>query len=278
MTALKIALAQIDCFIGDVAANLEKIAKIVEDASADGAQLIVFPELALTGYNLNLLAGRVHELAAESDEVIAELKRAAKEGNIAIICGISLKKDQLGAICNSAAVIDATGDYLGSYDKTHAFGAESSTFELGTSFPIFTVCGGVKVGVMICYDAGFPEVARILAAQGADLIVCPAAWLTEERFLWDSNLRSRAVDNLIPVLGVNRVGLENDLTFFGGSQVVNSKGEILFQAGEKESVSIYELDMQDFLKTRQKYKHMDDLRLELYASQLSSIYSNRFIR
>jgi predicted amidohydrolase len=268
---LKVALAQINSVPGNVESNLEKVFKFVREAKEGGAELVVFPELVLTGYNLNLIGDRVQEMATKSTTVISELEQLAKEIGISIICGLSMEKKERGIVYNSAVVIDAGSGYLGSYDKTHAFGMERYYYRLGERFPIFTICGGVKVGLMICYDAGFPEVARILAAKGAEVIICPAAWILEEQFLWESNLRSRAVDNLIPVIGVNRVGAENELTFFGGSQVVSSKGEILFQAGSEEGVSMYELDLEDYIQTRQQYKHLNDLRLAMYSSYYKEV-------
>lgn len=266
MREVCIAMAQVESVLGEVEVNLQKLKKYISDAAKSGVELVVFPELVLTGYNLELLGSRVSEFAKKSSYAIKELQNAANEHNIAVVTGLSMEKEVPGIVYNSAIVIDANGELLGSYDKVNAFGLERFYYRKGSQFPIFTLKNGFKFGVMICYDAGFPEVARILALKGAEAIICPAAWRSEDDYYWDLNLKSRGMDNLIPVVGVNRVGTEHSLSFFGGSKVINSKGHVISEMNDEEGIQVVRLDLDEYLETRKTFQHMMDLRTELYAS------------
>jgi predicted amidohydrolase len=266
MKTVKIAMVQMDSVLGEVEKNVERVLEFIHKASEYGAELVIFPELVFTGYHPDLIGNQVKQLAAKSNWVISRLEKAALEKNITIISGISTLSEEGNEVYNSAVIIDALGKCLGIYNKAHAFGLESSYYKIGNDFPVFSLSSGVKIGLLVCYDAGFPEVSRILAINGAELLVCPAAWIIQEKFLWESNLRSRALDNLLPIIGVNRVGQEKDYVFFGGSQLINSKGECLYQAGSEEGISIVTVDFGKQLEARSKYNHFKDLRLEMYAN------------
>lgn len=271
MKTISIALAQIDCMTGQVEENLAMSVKYIEQAAKDGAQVIVFPELALTGYNLNLIGPYLSGISKKSASVLHQLQEVALLHSIAIVYGMSMEKDLPGVIYNSAVVIDASGEYLGSYDKVNAFGQERYYYRSGNHFPVFSLQNDFKFGVMICYDAGFPEVARILASKGVHALICPAAWCSDDQYYWDLNLRSRAVDNIIPVVGVNRVGEEGKITFSGGSCIVNAKGQVIHAMGSSAGYQVFQLDTEEFLQTRQEFKHLTDLRTELYAREYAKL-------
>ena len=104
----------------------------------------------------------------------------------------------------------------------------------------------IKISIMICYDAGFPESCRSLALQGAEIVFCPAAWRIQDVDMWDLNLSQRALENLLFVVGVNRFGHEGDLELFGKSKICNPRGRVLKELPmDRESVEVFEIDLMD---------------------------------
>jgi predicted amidohydrolase/alkylhydroperoxidase/carboxymuconolactone decarboxylase family protein YurZ len=174
---VKVAVAQLEAVALDPAENARRTCATLEALAGEGAELVVLPELVASGYVVDedgLL--EVAETAAGDGPVLGAWRRAAAELEIAVIGGFAERDGE--RLFNSVAVIDAGGELLGCYRKLHLFGAEKQRFAPGDSgLPIFEV-GGVRVGVLVCYDLRFPESARLLALQGAELIAVPTAWVT----------------------------------------------------------------------------------------------------
>jgi len=267
MRQLTVSLVQMAPRLGDIEANLRKVEEMAGEAARAGGELVCFPELCLTGYHPDLMGERWYDLAEPLDgPIVARLAEVAARCRVAMILGFPERGQRPREVYNAAAVIDADGRVLGSYAKLHAFGSEGRWFERGRQYPVFDVAGA-KVGVMICYDAGFPEVARILALRGAELVVVPAAWIERDEDLWQLNLPSRALDNLIFVAGVNRIGQEGDLKFIGRSQVISPRGHLLAQAGKgTEEILTHTLDLEDKSRVRSQVGYWRDRRPEIYGA------------
>ncbi len=201
------------------------------------ADLVVFPELFLSSYTVNGL----DELALDLDgPEVESIAQAARENSTAVIFGAP---ERLAAgIVNSAVCVDRRGDMVGSYRKTHLFGDERAAFVAGDELLIVDI-DGLKVGLMICFDVEFPDVARTLALAGADLFVTISANM--EPFGRDHEIFStaRALENGIPHLYVNQVGRGETFTFPGGTMVVSMDGDYLAVAGQSEKVIDYDLDL-----------------------------------
>lgn len=266
---LTVSLVQMAPRLGDMKANLELVEEAVARAAAAGGELVCFPELFLTGYHPELLGEQLPELSQSLEGPIMErLGHFAARWRVYLIMGFPQRGEGPGVIYNSAALIDTRGRVVGSYAKAHAFGSEGRYFRLGDRFPVFEVAG-TKVGIMICYDAGFPEVARILALRGAELIVVPAAWIEPDEDLWEVNIPARALDNLLFVAGVNRIGQEADLRFIGRSKVVSPRGRVLAQAGKgTEEILNYKLDLEEVVRVRSQVRYWRDRRPRLYGPYL----------
>ena len=175
-----LALVQFESVLCDPAANTQKACRMIAEAAAEGADLVVLPELFSTGYELNIVGPHVPELAEPVDgPTVRALQDAARTGNCYVVAGLALTYDMAGVPFNSSVVIDRQGELLGTYDKQHLWALERFYFRSGCDCPVFDTDFG-RIGVMICYDMGFPEVARMLALQGADLILCPSAWCQED--------------------------------------------------------------------------------------------------
>ena len=153
---------------------------------------------------------------------------------------------------------------MGTFDKAHLWALERFYFRSGNELPVFDTEFG-KVGVMICYDMGFPEVARILALKGAELIVCPSAWCEEDHDVWNYNTQCRALENTVFLAAVNRHGRENDLYMGGHTRVCNPRGAVIAElAEEAEGILYAELDFEQLKTFRTASPYLRDRRPDLY--------------
>jgi predicted amidohydrolase len=225
---LTLVLAQLSPRLRHTKANLETMGRIV--AEQPDAYLVVFPELFLSGYTLS----DIDELAVQMDS--PELERVtdmARESSTAVIFGAPERIS--GGIANSAFCVDEQGTIAAVYRKVQLYGGEESeAFVAGNDLLVVELCG-LKMGIMICFDVEFPEVARSFARVGAEMLVTISANM--EPFGNDHAIFSsaRALENGLPHAYVNQVGPgEKNLIFVGGSTVVSPDGEIYAQAGSSD--------------------------------------------
>lgn len=213
---------------GDVAMNVERTETTVRQAVSDGVDLLVFPELSLTGYHLS--AAEFHDRRTAVEAGLDQVARAATD--LTVVVGTPTYEP----LRNSAAVL-ADGDRVSTYHKTHLYGAECDVFEPGSAIdPIETPAG--TVGVEICYDLEFPEVARELTLGDADVLVTISANMRPFEPYQSAYLRARAMENGIPHLLCNRVGVEDDTDFFGDSGAVDVHGEPIGSANADEATTV----------------------------------------
>jgi predicted amidohydrolase len=220
-------LAQLASAPGEVAANAARaIAALAAHPEVDMA---VFPELFLCGYDLSLLEQSARP--ADSDE-LRSIADAAKAASTAVVVGFA---ERIGdsELANSVACIDRDGSLAAVYRKTQLFGAEQQVFRPGEDLRIVRLAG-VEVGLLICFDVEFPEPARQLAAAGAKLLVTASANM--EPFVADHELatRARALENRLPHLYANAVGVVGGLRFVGHSRSVDASGTVLAETASDE--------------------------------------------
>lgn len=236
----------------DFAANLEKMTKFIEKTMTENpkTQLIIFPELITSGYEcgkeFQKLAERVSE--GESIKVISKL---AEKYNVHIIYGFPERDEAINDVLYNASVfINNHGKVLGTYRKVHLFASEKEFFRAGCSYPLFDTEIG-KIGIMICWDTAFPEVARAYALQGAELIAISTNWEkpyledveTKNQDDWDLITRARAFDNCLYVAAANRIGFDETLGFFGRSKIIGPTGVPIKELNEEVEGTIFaELD------------------------------------
>jgi N-carbamoylputrescine amidase len=174
---VRIALAQIDhADLVDVDCRVEVTCRAIDDAAAAGAQFVVLPELAACGYVLDEThLGRWAEPGDASGAVVGAWREACARHGVAVVGGFAERAGD--AIYNSAVALDRSGAVAGRYRKLHLFGAERDLFTAGDlGLPVIDL-EGLRVGMLICYDLRFPEAARILALQDAEVIAVPTAWV-----------------------------------------------------------------------------------------------------
>lgn len=224
--------------LGNPEKNMEKLESLFQQVSS-GTNLIVIPELANSGYNFESKE-QAFELAEDiaKSSFVEFLIELARSKNVYIVSGINEKeKDKL---YNSSVLVGPHG-YIGKYRKIHLFMNEFDFFEKGNlGLPVFDI-GFCKLGMLICFDWIFPEVWRMLALKGADVIAHP------------SNLVLPYAQQAVPVHGMinrtfnitaNRIGTERDITFSGKSIISDPLGKTMITAAsDKEEVSIVELDL-----------------------------------
>ncbi len=237
---MKIGIFQFTPVFGEKQKNLQRMA---EAASKIDVDLLVFPELCTTGYQFVTQ----DEVDAASEPIpegktVQALEEICRQRNCHIIAGISEKSD---GYCFNSAVFVGPKSFIGVYRKTHLFWDEKLYFQPGdTGFKVWDI-GSAKIGIMICYDWVYPEAARALARQGADIIVCPTNLVLP--YCQDAMV-TRSIENRVFTITANRIGTEergdkSPLTFTGGSQVVNPRGEILFRLGrDNEALQTIEID------------------------------------
>ena len=221
---LNVALAQLGPRLRGTEANIETMRGVV--SGHPEADLVVFPELYLSGY---VLAG-IDELAVRPDgKELQSIAGIAQESSTALIFGAPEHVDD--GVANSAFCVDERGDVAAVYRKVQLFGGdESDAFVAGDELVVVELCG-VKIGLMICFDLEFPEVARALARAGAELLVTISANM--EPFGNDHAVfaSARAIENGLPHVYVNQVGPAGTLNFVGGSSLVSADGEVRVRAG-----------------------------------------------
>ena len=258
---VKIALVQFESFINEPEKNAQKACAQVGEAAQNGAKIVCFPELFSTGYQLDLIGPHLPRTAETLEgNTITSLRRAAKENGVYVIAPIALEREMKGVPYNTAVVIDDQGEIMGTYDKHHPCFTEGCYFRAGTEFPVFETKYG-KIGIIICYDMGFCEPARILALKGAEIIFCPSAWRVQDEDIWDLNIPQRALENQLFLAAVNRYGHEGELYMFGGSKVADARGRIIAKSTKAAEEIIYaECDLDTSSIERQNLGYLRNRR------------------
>src|SRR3954468_24624904 len=226
---MKIAAAQISCSLGDVEGNISKIAEFAASAKQSGAELVVFPEMADTGYAMSTIREKATPWTAGA---VPMLRQTAQKLSLAFVCGVS-ERDGDG-IYNSQVVIDRSGEIVAKYRKTHLFApepvAEHLCFKPGDCLASFQL-NGFSIGLSICYDLRFPEVYRGLAtAHGTNVFIVSSAWPFRRLEHFRTLCLARAIENQSYVVVANRVGTDNAITFCGSSVVIDPSGSIMAAA------------------------------------------------
>ncbi len=263
---LTISLGQMDVKLGDPEHNLKVVEEMTAEAARRGSDLIVFPELWSTGYDLENAA---QHAAPVGQGIFAQVSGLAKQHNIAIL-GSCLSTLRPGEYGNTAVFIEPDGSVLGSYTKTHLFGPmeESVYLTPGDSLTLVETRWG-KAGLAICYDLRFPEVFRAYALAGAKIVFLPAEWPYPRIKHWRTLLRARAIENQFYVAACNRVGESKGYDFLGHSCLIDPSGEAVIEAGENENLLTAVIQMDKVDQARAKMPVFEDRRPEVYDGERS---------
>lgn len=261
MNDLRLALLQCESMPGDVAANMRRLAQACEDAADAGAHLLVTPEMFLTGYNIGRAA--VDAFAAFADgaqhrERVEAVAAIARRHGIAVVFGHP-ERVPGGGVANTAVCVDAGGQVLGHYRKTHLFGdLDRDMFSAGAGDETLFDVRGWNIGMLICYDVEFAENARRLALQGADLIVVPTANMVGFDFVAQHLVPTRAYENQVFVAYANFCGREAELAYGGLSCVAAPDGTVPARGGRLPALVLADLKSEALVEGRRRLRHLAD--------------------
>jgi len=268
LNEVNVALAQISCKSGDKKHNINKMINHVKKAKKKNADLIIFPELSLTGY---IVRDLIYELAEPINGASTSiLEDVAKKEGIYVVFGLVERSKKAHAVLYNTAVLLGPEGFIGKYQKmylpTHSVFEEKRYFRPGYQAPVFDTDIG-KVGLMICYDVFFPEVSRMLRLNGSQLIICISASPAVRRKFFEVLTVARAMENTTYMAYVNLVGIEDGLQFFGGSRLIAPEGSIISQAKyDEEDQMIGTIDHADLKQTETFVPILRDLRPEFFET------------
>jgi N-carbamoylputrescine amidase len=272
---MKIALTQLACG-PNVAENVEKHISKIREAAANGAQIIGLQELFDAQYFPQTVDVNGYKFAQTlPSETTNKMQALAAELGVVLIVPI-YEEAMPGVYFNTVVVFDADGKYLGKYRKNHIPDGpqyhEKFYFTPGDlGYPIFETKFG-KIAVGICWDEWFPEVARIFALQGAEIIFYPSAIGSEpdrpdysSHEAWQTVIRAHGITNGVFIAASNRVGTEADMTFYGHSFISDPFGDFLATAEKQETIIYAECDLTKIREARELLHFFRDRRVDTYS-------------
>lgn len=279
MSTIKVAATQMSCD-ADVQSNIARADKLVREAAANGANLILLQELFETPYfcQKEKPAYYAYATTVEENPAIQHFQKLANE--LSVVLPISFYEKKNTARYNSVAMIDADGTILGTYRKSHIPDGpgyeEKYYFTPGdTGFKVWNTRVG-KIGVGICWDQWFPEAARAMALQGAEILLYPTAIGSEpedssvdSKQHWQTCMLGHAATNLVPVIASNRIGVETDedssITFYGSSFIAGPTGAVIEEASRDQEEILYaDFDLAQLEAQRVEWGLFRDRRPDLY--------------
>lgn len=257
----RLAAVQFDILLGKKEANLEKAGEMIKQASEMEADIACLPEVFSTGFSMKNIRELAEEIPGRTTEFLSAVSRKNKIGVIG-----SIVERQGKRLFNTCVAIDSRGRLAAKYRKIHLFRPfmEDRHFEAGCE-PVCNDFEGLKIGLMICYDIRFPELARCLALKGAQVIFVPAEFPCPKRKVWETLLAARAIENQLYVVGVNRIGRDKACRYFGGSMIAGPSGEKLASCGGREKVSVAEIDTGKTKEAREAISCFSDRRPKVYS-------------
>jgi omega-amidase len=257
--SVKAAAVQFTIALADIETNLAHVTDALRGLAEEGVELAVLPEMWSCGFAYREL----NDLARRTPELVERLKTLSQELSMVIVG--SLPEPHGDKVYNTAYVIDR-GTLAGSYRKLHLFSlmGEDRSLDAGDSTLVADTSIG-KIGVMICYDLRFPELARKLALEGAQVIVVPGEWPKPREEHWRTLLKARAIENQLFVIAANCCGVVGKLDFFGMSMILGPKGEFLAEAGYESGEITAILDPSEMEKWRESITCFKDRRPDCYS-------------
>ncbi len=256
MREVNLAVVQTSPIVGQVQENLQRMDRFIEEICASHhVDLIVFPELATTGYECGI---QFNDLAEPvPGHSVGYLGKRAAEFGVHILFGMAERGKMESVIYNAAVLIDPDGEVLADYQKAHLKGEEKLVFRPGYRYSVAQTSFGT-LGVLIGWDLAFPEVARSLALQGAEMLCVPANWESPHANEWRSYSFARAYENSAFVVAANRSGEEYTYSFFGNSLVVGPRGQVLASVEppeeKNEGYQVVQIDLSDVKRAREEFK------------------------
>jgi predicted amidohydrolase len=251
MREVRVAVVQMSPLLGEGEENLVKMSQFIERVSTEQrVDLIVFPELVTSGYECGV---RFTDLAERvPGPTVNVLAQRASDFGVHVVFGMVAKERVESIIYNAAVLIGPDGEVIGQYNKVHLRGEERMAFRAGYRYPVLETEFGL-VGLMLGWDLAFPEVARSLTLEGAELLCVCANWERPNLEEWRTYALARAYENAVFVAAANRIGEEPSYTFFGNSMIVGPRGEVYAALDEEiEGYIVAKIDLDNIRHIREE--------------------------
>ncbi|MEM0155553.1 MAG: carbon-nitrogen hydrolase family protein [Thermoplasmataceae archaeon] len=246
--------------------NGTKSIRLMDSIVLRKPDIIVFPEYNMISTDYSKWQ-YIRENAESCDgKFVESFIKYASKNRVNILCNIAESEFGVPRPYNTSVLINSDGYISGKYRKLHLFDAlgksESSAYTMGFAPPVPFSLGDFSIGAQICYDLRFPEAARLLAVQGAKIIIYQAGWFRGERKLdqWRTLLRSRAIENGIYIVASAQCGEK----FTGHSMIISPYGDVVAEAGEEETVLVNEIDLSTIEKYLSEVPVLKARRLDIY--------------
>lgn len=263
---MKMALAQLDIVWEDKGANKLKCENLAQQASEANVDLLLFPEMTLTGFTMNVaMMGE-----DKNGDSTLWFQSLAKKYKLALGFGVVERLQESGRGKNNYIIVDEDGKVLSTYSKIHpfSFGQEAIHYQGGSNLSIINFKQWV-LSTFICYDLRFPEIFQA-ASKKASIITIAANWPEERIQHWEILLKARAIENQCYIAGVNRTGWGNNIKYSGSSMVVDPLGNVICQGGTEEALIVCEIDIEKVYNIRETFKLKQDRQEALYKN----LYNN----
>ncbi len=247
MSGIKAASIQMDCKSNNIKENLAKAECLLTRAKEQGAGFAVLPELFNVGYKLE----EFKELDYDFNGTLNTLKRISKELGIHIIAGVLEKSD--GQYYNTAVIFDNSGEMIEKYRKINLFplSNEKEIFVPGNRIKTVNI-GGIKLGILICYDIRFPELSRKYFNNGCSAYAVLSAFPFPRLDHWNIIIKARAIENQSYVIASNRVGSDGNMKFVGNSCIIDPWGKVLGILNDtQEDVLVQDIDLNEVAGVRE---------------------------
>lgn len=248
--------------------NLKKILNYIKQAADNGAKLCAFPEFMMFYTNSKQSPRELASLAETlSGNFVKTIAAAAKKHSIFVVGTLYEKSKLKNRVYDTAFVINKSGKLVSKYRKLHLYDAlgfkESAKLAAGSKISKPVNTGAGKLGMLICYDLRFPEMSRILAASGSEILVVPSAWVRGENKVehWLTINKSRAIENGCYIIAPDQVGN----IYCGRSLVVDPFGKILLDMKKKQGIGYVKIDAAKVKKTRQALPLLKNRRTDVYS-------------
>ncbi len=256
---MKVGLTQMDIAWENKEKNMEKAGKLMEQAAGQGVELLVFPEMTLTGFTMNTALAGEEMLFSPT---LQFFKDASRQYRMAIAFGFV---EDFGTEYYNKFIIVSEGRILYDYDKIHPFNfGEEGKHYIGGHAVKTASLGDLKVSGFVCYDLRFPEIFQAVSGQ-ADLILVIANWPKERILHWETLLRARAIENQCYIVGVNRIGKGNGLEYTESSMAFDPFGERLTKAHSKAELMVINVEKDTVNRIRKQFPFREDRKPELYG-------------
>jgi len=265
MSELTVACVQMAPKLGEMEENLVRMTGFIEKICGEQkVDLIVFPELCTTGYECGV---RFTELAERiPGPTVNLMAERASEFQVHLAFGMVVKEKVESIVYNAAVLLGPDGELLGDYRCLHPKGEERLAFRPGFRLPVFDTGIG-RIGLMVGWDLAFPEVARSLALDGAELIVSLANWEKPHLDEWKAYAFARSLENASFVAAANRIGEEYTYAFFGESMILGPRGQVYAMMDqETEGYCVARINLDDVRKTREELQIMQCRQPQSYRS------------